>query len=63
MIYQENVTVIGITPLTRLFMNNIQNMDEKYDLISNSTIYILDNSIYYKCDKLLFYISGLINGP
>jgi len=44
-------------------MNNIQKLDEKYDSISNSSIYILDNSIYYKYDKLLFNISGAIKDP
>ena len=44
-------------------MNDIQKLDEKYDSISNLTIYILDNSTYYKYDKLLFNISGVINGP
>ena len=59
---QEDVTIIGISPLAKMFMNNIQKLEEKYDSISNSTIYILDNSTYYKYDKLLFNISGAING-
>ena len=35
---------------------DIQSINEKYDEISNSTGYILDNSTYYKYEKLLFYI-------
>jgi len=60
---QENVSIIGISPLAKMFMHNIQKLDEKYDSISNLTIYILDNSTYYKYDKLLFNISGAIDGP
>ena len=62
-ISQENITIIGMTPLAEMFINDILKLEEKYDFISNSTIYILDNSIYYKYDKLLFNISGTINGP
>ncbi len=32
---QENVTVIGISPFAKMFMGNIQNIDERYNLISN----------------------------
>jgi len=59
---QENVTVIGISPIAKMFMGNIQNIDERYNLISNSTVYILDNSTYFKYDELLFNISGSIDG-
>lgn len=59
---QENVTVIGISPFAKMFMGNIQNIDERYNLISNSTVYILDNSTYFKYDELLFNISGSIDG-
>lgn len=45
-----------------MFMGNIQNIDERYNLISNSTVYILDNSTYFKYDELLFNISGSIDG-
>ena len=37
---QNNVTLVGITPFAKQFMNNVQNADDKYDIISNSTIYI-----------------------
>ena len=46
-----------------MLMDDIQLIDEKYDIISNSTIYIMDNSTYNKYDKLLFNISGEINDP
>jgi len=44
-----------------MFMNDIQKI--KYGSISNSTIYVLDNSTYCKYNKLLFNISGTIDGP
>ena len=46
-----------------MFRNDIQSIDEKFDKISNITVYILDNSTYYKFDKFLFNISGEINDP
>ena len=44
-----------------MFMNDIQSIDEKYNKIYNSSVYILDNSTYYKYGKSLFNISGEIN--
>ena len=39
-VYQNNITVIGSTPIARMFMNNIQDIDDKYDNLENSFIYI-----------------------
>ena len=61
-LYQDNIEVIGITPIAKMYMNNLQLIDERYDALSNSTLYLLDNSTYDLYDKLLFNISGVING-
>ena len=59
---QDNIEVIGISPIAKMFMNNFQLIDERYDTLSNSTLYLLDNSTYDLYDKLLFNISGVIIG-
>jgi len=59
---KDNIEVIGITSLAKMLMNNLTSIDDKYDALYNSTIYLLDNSTYVKYDKLLFNISGVING-
>ena len=41
----------------------IQSIDEKSDEFSNSIVDILDNSTYYKYEKLLLNKSGEINDP
>ena len=60
---QENIKLIGITPFAKIYMDNVQLLDEKFDYIDNSTIYILDNSSYTKYDKNLFDIFGSIKNP
>ena len=63
---QENVILSDISPLAKIFMDNIMTMKGEYDdLITNSTIYILDNSTYhkYKYNHLFFNISGEIKDP
>lgn len=57
---QENAILVAITPFSNMFMDNIQKLDEKYDILSNSIIYILDNSTFMKYE-LLFNISGTID--
>ncbi len=59
---QKDIDVIGITPLAKMFMNNLLMCDERFDKISNSTIYLMDDSTYEKYDRLLFNITGAING-
>ena len=59
---QNNIKISGISPLAKNAMNNL--MDNKYDqiLLSNPTIYILDNSILDKYETYKFYINGIIEG-
>ena len=59
---QNNINIIGISPFAKLFMNNLQLINEKFDILSNVSIYLLDNSTYDKYDEPLFNISGRING-
>jgi hypothetical protein len=60
---QNNITLVGVSPLAKRVINNIQLIDEKYDLLSNSTVFLLDNSTFDKYDKFLLNISGIINEP
>ena len=40
----KNITLIGVSPLAKMFMNDLQSLKNgKYDIISNSNIYILDH--------------------
>ena len=61
---QGKVKVGGVTPLAKMSMNNLKEIDEKYStlLSSNPSIYILDNSSFYGYEKYKFNISGIING-
>ena len=59
---KDNITVSSMTPLAKIYMDNIQNIGDKYDNLTNSTIYILDHSVYSKYGNLLFNITGIING-
>ena len=45
-VYQNNIKIIGSTPFARMFMNNILDIDNKYDNLEYSFVYILDNSVY-----------------
>ena len=63
---QDNVTLTGITPLAKMFINNMTTLtqDNIYgNILENSFIYIMDNSNFYKYDKFLFNITGEINDP
>ena len=59
---QNIVSLIGITPLARMFMNNIQNTEDKYNLLlnPNQTIFIIDNSTLYRNGTHQFIISGTL---
>ena len=59
---QDNIHLIGISPIAYMFMNNLKSIDEKYNALLNNPIYILDNSTFYNNDPLEFNISGIING-
>ena len=37
---QNNVTIVGTSPLAKRYMDNLQDIDDKFDNLQNSTIYI-----------------------
>ena len=57
-----NIKITGITPLAKMNMNNLQLVGDKYDMLSNSNIYVFDNSTCILYNELLFNISGVIDG-
>ena len=60
---EKKITLIGVSPLAKMFMNDLQLLKNgKYDIISNSNIYILDNTTYAKYNRILFNITGTIDG-
>ena len=61
---QGKVTLAGTTPLAKMSMKNLKEIDDKYStlLSSNPSIYILDNSSFYGYDNYKFNISGTITG-
>ena len=59
-INQTNISIIGSTPFARLFMNNLQDIEDKYDNLENSFVYILDHSVYTKYSTYKYNISGII---
>jgi len=60
---QSNVKLVRITPLANMFKVNIQNVGDDFNKLSNSTIYVLDHSIYNKYGNYSFNISGVMNDP
>ena len=64
---QNNVTLVGASPLAKMFMNNMIELmysGKIYDnLLENSFVYILDNSKFIKYDKFLFNVTGEIEDP
>ena len=61
---QGNVKIAGTSPLGKMSMNNLRNIDDKYSklLASNPSIYILDDSSFYGYGNNKFNISGTISG-
>ena len=59
---QNYVDVVGISPFARQFMNNLQFLNKGYESISDSYVYIMDNSTLHSNDDYSFDIYGLING-
>ena len=45
-----------------MLMNDLLSYDNRYKVLSNSTVYLIDNSTYEIYDKLLFNITEIING-
>ena len=60
-INQTNITIIGLTPLARMYINNLQDIDDKYDNLENYIVYILDHSIYNKYSTYIYNITGIMN--
>jgi len=60
---QSNVSLVGITPLANMFMKNLQDVGDNFDKLSNSTIYVLDHSLYNQINSNEFNISGTMNNP
>jgi len=58
--YQDNVTFVGITPFANMFKDNIQKVDDSYDYISGSNIYVIEHSKRIKYNKNNFNISGIM---
>ena len=58
---QDNINIVDSSPIARMFMDNLQDIDDKYDNLENSFIYILDHSLYYKYSKYKYNITGIID--
>ena len=58
---RKNANVVGSTPLANMFMDNLQNVDDSYDNLQNSKIYVLDHSLYNKYTTNLYNITGTMN--
>ena len=57
---QENVTLVGITPFATMYMDDIQNIGDNYDYISDANIYVIEHSQKVKYNKNNFNISGIM---
>ena len=60
-INQTNITIIGLTPFARMYINNLQDIDDKYDNLENNIVHILDHSIYNKYSTYIYNITGIMN--
>ena len=59
---ENNIIIVGISPIAFMVMNNLLLCDERFDFLSNRNIYVMDNSVNELYDKSLFNITGTING-
>ena len=57
---QNNIKVISITPFAKMYMNNLELIDDKYDDFDKYMVYIIDNSTYKLNNKKIFDITGSI---
>ena len=58
-----NYTVVAsVSPIVEQYLDNIQEIGNKFDFLMNSTLYILENSKIDLLEKQVFNISGIING-
>ena len=60
-INQTNITILGLTPFARMYINNLQDIDDKYDNLENNIVYILVHSIYNKYSTYIYNITGIMN--
>ena len=61
---QDKVLLVGITPIAKINMNDIQKIDDElYNILESDTpIFILDNCTIFKYENNKINISGIING-
>ena len=52
----------SVNPLIEQYLDNIQEIGNKFNFLSNSTLYTLENSKIAVGEKQIFNISGIING-
>ena len=57
----DDVVIVGITPFAKMFMDNLQFINNK-DLFETK-IYIMDHSTYKQYDEKLINITGIIQEP
>ena len=57
---QDNVTLVGITPFANMYKDKILNLDDKYDYIADSNIYVIEHSKRIQFNKKNFNISGVM---
>ena len=55
--------ILHMTPVAKMFLNNIQNAKDQYNYFSNSQIYILDHCIMNRYQTKLLNVSGEIHDP
>ena len=58
----DNITLY-MTPIVKMFLNNIQNVKDQFNYFSDSQIYILDHCIINRYQTKLLNISGEIQDP
>ena len=59
----KKVNPTDITSSANVYMDNLQDIGDKIDYLSNSDIYILDHSIYNKKDNNVIEKSGIMSDP
>ena len=52
---------MGSTPFARMFMNNLQDINDKYDNLENSFVYKLYHSSYNNYSSYKYNIIGILN--
>ena len=52
---------VKASPLSEIFINNIQNVPDEFDALKNSTFYVLEHCKINKKENLYFNIKGIID--